>query len=326
MRGSAVTFAEKFVREGCRGQFDVIFCSDMLNLAEFKSLAGIADDVTTIVYFHENQLTYPVRSENSRDHQCVFTNMTSALAADYVWFNSEYNKSSFLGALKPFLKRMPDYQPLWAPDAIKDKSYVCPLGIEKIDTAGESEKPESPLRILWAARWEYDKNPDDFFGALEKLEREGVDFIVDVIGERFRNYPEIFDKAKRRFASRIDRWGYQESRNEYVQVLREADVFVSTANHEFFGLSALEAAAGGTAVVLPDRLAYPEVFEKDGKGREFFYDGSVDGLVEKLKGITKLKREDSLKRLKRKALDIASRYFWENRAEKLDNMIGGVND
>jgi glycosyltransferase involved in cell wall biosynthesis len=252
--------------------------------------------------------------------------MTSALAADYVWFNSEHNKSSFLGALNPFLKRMPDYQPLWVPDAIKDKSFVCPPGIERIDRPEESEDTSTPLRILWAARWEYDKNPDDFFTAVEKLEQEDVDFKIDVIGERFRNYPEVFDKAGKQFASQIERWGYQESKDEYVQALRDADVFVSTANHEFFGLSALEAAAGGTVVILPDRLAYPEVFEKNGKGAEFFYDGSVDGLFEKLKQAAKLKSEGGLGKLKRKAADIASRYFWENRAEKLDNMIGGVND
>lgn len=55
----------------------------MLNLAEFM---GLVDEsirrVPKVVYFDENQLTYPVEVESERDYQYCMTNITTALAAD----------------------------------------------------------------------------------------------------------------------------------------------------------------------------------------------------------------------------------------------------
>lgn len=94
----------------------------------------------------------------------------------------------------------------------------------------------------------------------------------------------VFDAARRQFGDRIDRWGYQETLDEYRAALGEADVFVSTARHEFFGISAVEAAAAGAMPVLPERLAYPEVFQLgEVRGAEaLFYSGGAAGLADRL--------------------------------------------
>jgi len=78
--------------------------------------------------------------------------------------------------------------------------------------------------------------------------------------------------------------GYQRDRTDYEAALCEADVFVSTAEHEFFGLSAVEAALAGAYPLLPERLAYPEIFgrEEDTGACAFFYDGSSADLADKL--------------------------------------------
>ncbi|UCG47746.1 MAG: DUF3524 domain-containing protein [Phycisphaerales bacterium] len=283
MRHSAVTFADDLAcRAVAANQWDVVLCSDMLNLAEFIALVPRAlRGLPAVAYFHENQLTYPVRFESERDYQFAITNMTTALAAKAVWFNSAFHRDSFLEALSDFLKRMPNHQPLDVPERIREKSLVYPPGVE-ISAKRGPRKP-GPLRILWAARWEHDKRPEDFFEALDILDAAGVDFRVSVIGEQFRDSPDVFESARRHLAGRIDRWGWLQERAEYEAALVEADVFVSTAAHEFFGISAVEAILAGAYPLLPKRLAYPEILALGTESNaEFFYDGSVAELGRKL--------------------------------------------
>jgi len=124
MRHAAITFAAEVERRIKHGEsWDLIFCSDMLNLAEFIGLANHRiRGLPSVVYFHENQLTYPVRAEQDRDYHFAMTNLTTALAASAVWFNSEFHRTSFLDAMATFLRRMPDYQPLETIKKISDAS------------------------------------------------------------------------------------------------------------------------------------------------------------------------------------------------------------
>ena len=284
MRHAAVTFARQIEQQSdADTRPDVLLCSDMLNLAEFVGLAPRpVRDVPRIVYFHENQLTYPTRCESERDYQFAMTNLTTALAADAVWFNSAFHRDSFLDAMAILLNRMPDHQPLEAIQRIREKSEVRPPGANPLPR-GPSRSP-GPLRILWAARWEHDKNPDDFFAAVEQLEERRIPFRISVIGEQFREVPEVFGRARQRFADHIDRWGFQAARADYEAALLEADVFVSTASHEFFGISAVEAALAGAYPLVPRRLAYPEVFGSpdDGPAGGFLYDGTAVHLTARL--------------------------------------------
>lgn len=324
MRHSAITFAEQVNECVTEGQeWDVIFCSDMLNLAEFLGLAPQAvQKLPAIVYFHENQLTYPVRVESERDYQFAMTNMTTALAAKSVWFNSAFHRDSLLYALAAFLRKMPDCQPTDAVEQIRNKALIYPPGVNAIGRCGE--RKSGPLRILWAARWEHDKNPEDFFEALKILKARGIDFRISVIGEQFRQVPEVFEWAKQYFAEHIDRWGYQESQSEYEKALKDADVFVSTANHEFFGISAVEAGLAGAYLIVPKRLAYPEIMGigKEERIEEFFYDGSVAALADRLivlaervgKGCLWGNDADRLVRL-------MERYKWENLGGVLDEAV-----
>lgn len=80
-----------------------------------------------------------------------------------------------------------------------------------------------------------------------------------VLGQRFRDGAAVFDAARGRYRDRIAHWGFVEDRKVYSAWLASCDVVVSTAIHEFFGLSVLEAVAHGCFPLLPDRLSYPEL-------------------------------------------------------------------
>ena len=320
MRHSAATFAEQIKRRAAAGQkWDLIFCSDMLNLAEFLGLAHRAiKDLPAVAYFHENQLTYPKRFEHERDYQFAMTNMTTAISADSVWFNSAFHRNSFLDALQGLLRKMPDYQPMDAVEKIAEKARVYPPGIT--DIIRRNNRKPGPARMLWAARWEHDKAPEDFFEALDILKSRAINFRVSVIGQQFREVPRVFESARKRFAEHIDRWGYQKNRAEYEQALAEADLMVSTAGHEFFGISIVEAIAAGAYPVLPKRLAYPEVLGL-GQAQErekFFYDGSVKDLVNKLEILAGQIEKGHLQQEQYQAAQLVERFKWHNLAPVLD--------
>ena len=323
MRHSAITFASQAAElTEKRQNFDVLFCSDMLNLAEFIALApaGIAG-LPKVIYFHENQLTYPVRVEDERDCHFAMTNLTSALAADAVWFNSQFHLDSFLDALAKFLKSMPDHQPLEAIEKIRAKSSVHPPGITDFPTRRVREP--GPLRILWAARWEHDKNPEDFFEALGILKGKNVPFRLSVIGQSFQDRPEIFEQAHNDFHDHIDFWGYQQSREDYERALCQADVVVSTANHEFFGISIVEAIAAGAYPLVPNRLSYPEIL---GLGRiegakQSFYDGTVQNLAEKLSEFADRIKKEALWPVAITPAILTDHLKWHNLAHRYDEAL-----
>jgi glycosyltransferase involved in cell wall biosynthesis len=325
MRHAGITMSD-VVRDRVEAgeSWDVLFCSDMLNLAEFLGLAPEeVRRIPSIAYFHENQLTYPVRHESERDYHFTLTNLSTALAATRVWFNSAYHRDSFLAELPRFLSRMPDHQPFEVIPRLRERSDVQPQGIGEFPHRGA--RLSGPLRILWAARWEHDKNPDEFFEALRLLRGRDVEFRVSVIGEQFRESPTVFDAVREDLREHIDRWGYQETRDDYQAALAEADVIVSTAQHEFFGISVVEAIAAGAYPLLPRRLSYPEILGEDEALRSdgFFYDGGAADLADRLAELAdRIKADDLWQGDPKRALRKVARFAWKSHAPRLDAALG----
>ncbi|KAK2721179.1 hypothetical protein QYM36_003450, partial [Artemia franciscana] len=242
-------------------EFEYIFTSSVLSLAELMGLRPDLGKAKKIVYFHENQLVYPVREKKERDFQYGYNQITTCLVADAVVFNSEYNMQSFLHAIVPFLKLMPDYRIKNIPENISKKSIVLYFPIE-VPKLPPFEK-NGPLHIVWNHRWEHDKNPNDFFSALFELSDEKFEFRLSVLGESYADNPPIFQEAKEKLSEHVFRWGYLETKAEYFDTLLRGDVVISTAVHEFFGVSMLEAANLGCYPLCPNRLVYPEIFPKE---------------------------------------------------------------
>ncbi len=327
MRHAAITLAQQvaeLVRNGQR--WDALVCSDMLNLAEFLGLAP-ADMLALprVAYFHENQLTYPVSRPQERDLHFAFTNLTTALAADAAWFNSGYHRDEFLTAMAAYLRRMPDFQPVDCVEQVSTKSHIQPPGVEEFGPR-KSPRPAGPLRVLWAARWEFDKNPEMFFEALTMLKSRGAAFRVSVLGESFRHSPGIFPKARREFAEQIDHWGYLPTRAEYRDALSQCDVVVSTADHEFFGLAVVEAIAAGAFPLLPQRLAYPEVLsEIEGPSDAFFYRGGAADLAQRLERLVWRLTEGGLwQGDPLRGRRSVAKFTWPRRVPALDAALAGV--
>lgn len=268
MQGGAVSLARK-TREVVEGGFkpDVLFASDMVNLPAYLALTrDLVPDVPVVVYFHENQLTYPLPEGTERDYTYGYINYLSCLAADRVVFNSAFHRDQFLEALPLLLRAFPDYTHLHSVNRIREKSEVLHLGIElerhdlyRDPVARAARERSGVMTVLWNQRWEYDKNPEGFFRLMNRLDDSGHRFNLILAGEHFKEQPHEFERAFERYADRILHYGYAEDFEEYSRLLHRADVVISTSIHEFFGIAIMEAIYCGCHPLLPARLSYPEL-------------------------------------------------------------------
>ena len=311
MRGAALSMARQLDEP-----FDLLFVTDFLDLA---ALVGLRPDrlasVPKVAYFHENQLTYPVPHEDDRDYQYGFTNITTCLAADRVFFNSEFHRATFLDAVHALLRRMPDHVPEGVRDVIAARSAVLPLGCDLASLDVEAPPRGGPALIVWNHRWEYDKNPEEFFSVIFELADAEVPFRLAVAGESFRDEPLIFDVARRRLADRIEHFGFAADRADYARLLRRSDIAVSTARHEFFGVAAVEAVYCGCFPLFPNRLTYPEVIPPEAHARHLYAD--ADDLAVRLRqaiaGIDETRRVNLGK--------AAARYDWSVLIRQYDDAL-----
>jgi len=305
MHGAAVEFSSQ-VNES-RKKYDLIVVSDFLDLATFRSLY-FDSGVPVAIYFHENQINYPwSKNDNDvslgRDNHYGWINFTSALVADRCFFNSAYHLNSFINALPQFLGQFPDGNFIQAIESIQEKSEVLHLGLEMKRPKVEREHNKVPV-ILWNHRWEYDKNPEQFFLALQSVEDLEWDLLV--LGESFGEYPPVFKKLKDRFRDRILQWGYVESIERYSELLCSVDIVVSTAIQDFFGGSVVEAIYSGAYPLLPNRLAYPEHVPQENLYNSF------DELTEKLR-VAIIEFNDL-----KSGANAVERYNWPNCIKRYD--------
>jgi glycosyltransferase involved in cell wall biosynthesis len=323
MQGGAVSLARRAtVRLRRRGEPpDLLLASDMLNVPVFVALGDERlSRLPLALYFHENQLNYPLREGERRDLHYGFINLVSALRADAVFFNSAYHRQAFLEELPHLLKHFPDYNELWAVDVLRARSQVLPLGLDlaRLDACRPEERPAGRPVILWNHRWEYDKDPATFFRALYALAGEGLDFGLILIGESFRNQPAEFLEARQRLADRLVHFGYAEDVASYARLLWQSDVVVSTALHEFFGVAIVEACYCGCFPVLPRRLSYPELLP-EAYHQDCLYD-DWDGLLDRLRRALLGAKEEANRSLRREM----ARFDWQQMGPETDRLCEAV--
>lgn len=281
MRGAGIVMAEEAARLHASGvRWDLVYASTFVNLPEFLALARPAlDGVPVIVYFHENQLMYPVRHEAEWDFQFPLTNITSALVADACLFNTQWHRDGFLERVGPFLKQFPDFVPKGVAERIAAKSVVLPPPFDPRPFDAHPPRRGARVRIVWPHRWEHDKDPEAFFTAVHELAAEGLDFQVVVAGQAFRDTREAVERMAARLGSRLAAVGEPQGRDAYAELLAGADVAVSTARNEFFGLAMVESCYAGCWPIVPDRLAYPELYPAEHRYR------SPEELVARLRAL-----------------------------------------
>lgn len=268
MRGAPLSFIA-LNEQSMKENYDLLVATSSVDLCTVQSLNRTLADTYSLLYFHENQFAYPKSHQPQSVVDWQMVSIYSAIRADGLLFNSQFNQDTFLTGVDQLLKKLPDLVPSGVVTELEKKSRLLPVAIE--DAIPVKRAKSGTTHLLWNHRWEWDKQPELLLAFIKELKRRNADFKLTISGQEFRRRPASITELLTDHADVIHQAGFIESRKDYLEILRQADVVVSTASHEFQGLAVMEAVAHGCTPLLPNALSYPEFFAP-----EYLYETQPD--------------------------------------------------
>lgn len=256
MRGGAVSLARE-VRDRTGPAPDVVVASNMLDLASFRGLVDLPG-VVWVQYLHENQLTYPRQEGEALDTGLAWMQWRGLVAADEIWSNSAFQRDELLAGLDRLLGAVPDHDHQSERTGLESRLLVIPPGVDVAACRPGERRPNPRPLVVSNQRWHHDKDVGAVLRSLRRIAEAGVEFDVAVIGDHEGGEAERLGPILDDLGDRVIARGL-ETRADYLDLLRRADIVVSAARGENFGIAVVEAIAAGARPVLPDALAYPEV-------------------------------------------------------------------
>lgn len=270
VRGNSLSWAFNH-RALLSDNYDFLLTTSMTDLSALRGFVPALARIPTAVYCHENQFAYPenplpAATPNNRVEPQILSIYT-ALCADQLVFNSHYNRATFLAGARALLTKLPDHVPAGLSEQLQKATVIpVPLSEDIVGSQISHAKDDTDiLTIVWNHRWEYDKGPTLLLSIVQQLVAQKTRFRMHLLGQRFRQTPREFEALEqllRQHCSEqnisLGHSGYVADRNEYYQILAAADVVLSTAQHDFQGLSVLEAMTLGCTPLTPEALVYPE--------------------------------------------------------------------
>lgn len=265
IRGNSLSWAFN-AQAQLTAPYDLLIATSMVDLSALRGLVPELARLPTLVYCHENQFAYPPSERQQDTAGPQLLSIYSALCADQLVFNSHFNRRTFLEGAAELLRRLPDHVPTGLVERLEDRSQVLPVPLMP-NCFRASGSTADELTLLWNHRWEYDKAPDRLVAALKLFfsERDSAaaQVRVHVAGQQFRKQPRAFAELKLLLEQQgaLGQWGFVSGGESYRKLLSQSHIALSTALHDFQGLSVLEAVAAGCRPLVPERQAYPEWFE-----------------------------------------------------------------
>lgn len=161
-----------------------------------------------------------------------------SVAADRIVFNSGFNRDSFLNNITTFARLQSNLKLSDIKRKIESKCCVLhyPISFDKMPSRLERNCDSNELRLLWPHRWEHDKNPKLMADVLIELNRRKIPFSISMVGEQYDERPICFEEIHSKLSSKVNFFGYL-SREDYLKCLIDSDIVISTADHEFYGVS-----------------------------------------------------------------------------------------
>ncbi len=353
LRGGALPLAEKITNWiDTNGQPDLLVISGLVDVAELLGLArrNLSPDVGVVIYQHESQLVYPV-ADGQFDHGAALRNWMSWCAADLVLFNSYYHLRAVGESLPHFVTNLPDNSHVPMLDQVVGRFEVFPVGVDlahlpeedaippiapsipvdaddgvdhMMDSVRSAGQDSGPPVILWPHRWEWDKDPQAFIRALDKVVEAGLEFRLVLAGQDppsgSNHSAAEREEAEKKFGSWILMSG-ELDRSEYLDALRRCDLVVSCARHEFFGVAVVEAIAAGCVPLLPNALSYPELIRPPWHAETLYEPGTFGTRL-----VDAVARIDELRSATIGLPQTMRRFDWDNLGPVYDEKFQAVVD
>ena len=252
---------------------DLVVGTNMLDLASFLGLSRrLLGPVAAVQFMHENQFSYPRQVGEPLDSGLAWMQWRSLVVADEIWCNSEYHRRSLLDGLTMLDDGA---ETVVDADAIESKMWVGHLGID-VDACRRAVPASGPRRPLVVSnqRWHHDKDLGSVLRAIRTALEQGFDCEVALLGDPMGGEADALAPLIDELGDAVVVRGHL-PRHEYLDVLRRADVVVSAARNENFGLAVVEAIAAGAWPVVPAALAYPEVVPSEFHGSCLYEPGGL---------------------------------------------------
>lgn len=259
MGGNALNFKAQY-DELLQANYDLLLATSMTDLSTLRGMYPHLSHPPNLLYFHENQFAYPPNQHQQGLKEIQLRSIFAATVADQLMFNSTFNRDSFLTGVADFVQQMPDGIPPDVVHGLANKATVLAVPLAADCLTKPKTKTDENIQVVWNHRWEHDKGPETLLALLRLCQQHNAPIKFHIIGQQFRQTPKAFATIMQQHSDQCLNLGFIESRPQYLDVLQASDVALSTALHDFQGISLLEAAACGCLPLAPNRLVYPELY------------------------------------------------------------------
>jgi len=195
---------------------------------------------------------------------------------------------------------------------VKNKIYVVQCGIPRIPQMVRAGRQKN--LVAYVGRVKKYKSIDHFVKAISMIKNK-VEFEAMIVGDG-----DAIDDLKnlaKKLNVEIKFTGFVSEEDKY-RIYSSARVVVQPSIKEGWGLTAIEAQSCGTPVVCADSPGLREVVQSGKTGFLYTY-GDIDDLSAKV--IELVTNEEIWKRYSIAAKKWASKFSWDNAADKLEKVL-----
>ncbi|HSU67144.1 MAG TPA: DUF3524 domain-containing protein [Tepidisphaeraceae bacterium] len=245
LAAAANWFAEQLGRH-FTGQFNVLFTSEAMNLANLYRLVPELASRPSVVYFHENHLP-AVNARTGGPHELV--NLNTAMAASEIWFNSVYHQHDFQARGTALVTRHPELMMRNPMQAIATKSHLVP---PPLDLGYVSEvKLAFPQPV---------RRKDTIFVETRDADVKLLNWALEIVHQSGRKFRLITVGPVKQLSNEWERLTIREI-DEPAQVvgMLESSVLVSVKPRATSDYLLVRGMLAGCRPVAPDDGVYPEL-------------------------------------------------------------------